>query len=370
MSLKLPDVLTIGLEEEYQIIDPKTRELTSYVRDFLEQGAVLFRDQVKPEFLQSQIEVGSHVCHNIRQLRQEVVRLRNVVGEIANKNNCEIIAAGTHPFSHWKDQIITDEERYQGLFNAMQYVAKRLLIFGMHIHIGIPGDDLRVDIMNQMRYFLPHILTLSTSSPFWRGENTGLKSYRNIVFEDLPRTGIPERFDSAEDYHSYVNTLVKCGSIDEPSKIWWDVRPHPVFPTLEFRICDCTTRVDEVVTIAAFIQALVAKLIRFRQQNQSWRIYRGSLIAENKWRAIKDGINGKLIDFGKEEEIPVADLMEEALELVDDVLDELGSREAVENIRNILKNGTSADRQLTKFEETGDLMAVVDQLIVETRENC
>jgi len=360
--------LTIGIEEEYQIVDKESRELTSFVSDFLEQGAILFRDQVKPEFLQSQIEVGSKVCKNVQEGREEICRLRNIVAEIAEKNNRMIVAAGTHPFSSWQDQLVTDRERYHGLLDSMQLVAKRLLIFGMHIHVGIEDRDLQIDIMNQMSYFMPHILTLSTSSPFWRGEKTGFKSYRSIVFEDLPRTGIPERFDSALEYDKYVNTLIDCGSIDEPSKIWWDIRPHSKFPTLEFRICDCTTKVDEVIAIAALIQALVAKLIQYRRNNQTWRTYRPSMIAENKWRAMKDGINGSLIDFGKKTEGLVPSLIEEIIDLVDDVLDPLGTREEVEYVRTILKNGASADRQLTCFEKTGSMKSVVDQLGAETLE--
>jgi len=360
--------LTIGIEEEYQIVDKKSRELTSFVSDFLEQGAVLFRDQVKPEFLQSQIEVGSKVCKNVQEGRQELCRLRSMVAEIADKNDRMIVAAGTHPFSSWQDQLVTDKERYHGLLDSMQLVAKRLLIFGMHIHVGIEDRDLQIDIMNQMSYFMPHILTLSTSSPFWRGEKTGFKSYRSIVFEDLPRTGIPEKFSSSREYDDYVNTLIECGSIDEPSKIWWDIRPHPKFPTLEFRICDCTTKIDEVISIAALVQALVAKLIQYRRSNQTWRTYRSSMIAENKWRAMKDGINGSLIDFGKKTEGLVSSLIEEIIDLVDDVLDPLGTREEVENIRTILKYGASADRQLANYEETGSLESVVDQLGAETLE--
>ena len=362
--------LTIGIEEEYQIIDPETRELTSYITEFLEQGAMVFRDQVKPEFLQSQIEVGSKVCQDIKEAKREVKKLRNLVGEIADKNNRKILAAGTHPFSRWNDQTITDRDRYHGLLDSMQYVARRLLIFGMHIHVGIPDRNLQIDLMNQMSYFMPHILTLSTSSPFWWGHNTGLKSYRSIIFEDLPRTGVPERFNSALEYDEYIGTLVNSGCIDEPTKIWWDIRPHPKFPTLEFRVCDCTTKVDEVIAIAALIQALVAKLIQLRRKNQTWRIYRRTLIAENKWRALKDGIHGNLIDFGKESEVPVKQLMEEMLELVDDVVDELGTRQEIEYIRTILEHGTSADRQVKCFEETGSLEAVVDQLIEETFEGC
>lgn len=362
--------LTIGIEEEYQIIDPETRELTSYISEFLDEGAMVFRDQVKPEFLQSQIEVGSHVCRNIKEARQEVTRLRCIVGDIAEKNGRKIVAAGTHPFSHWQDQVITDKDRYKGLVADMRMIAQRLLIFGTHVHVGIPDPDLRIDVMNQMTYFVPHIFALSTSSPFWMGQNTGLKSYRSVVFEDLPRTGLPEYFDSAQEYDTFLHTLISTGCIDEATKIWWDIRPHPKFPTLEFRMCDCVTKVDEVIAIAALIQAVVAKLIQLRKNNQSWRIYRRSFIAENKWRAIKDGLDGQLIDFGKEEAVPIRFLLTELLELIDDVVDELGVRGEIEYIHTMLKEGTSADRQLRRYQETERLEAVVDMLVEETITGC
>lgn len=362
--------LTIGIEEEYQIIDPETRELTSYVSKILDEGAVIFRDQVKPEFLQSQVEIGSHICRNVKEARQEVTRLRRIVYDIAEKHGRKIVAAGTHPFSRWQDQIVTDRDRYKGLQRDYQMLAQRLLIFGMHIHIGIPDPHLRIDIMNQMAYFVPHIFALSTSSPFWMGRNTGLKSYRSVIFEDLPRTGLPEYFSSPQEYNDFIETLIKTNCIEEPTKIWWDIRPHPKFPTLEFRICDCTTKIDEVMAITALIQSLVVKLIRLRKNNQSWRIYRRSLVAENKWRAVKNGIDGKLIDFGKQEEVPLRFLMEELLELVDDVVDELGTRQDVEYIRTILKEGSSADRQLRVYQETDSLEAVVDMLATETLIGC
>jgi carboxylate-amine ligase len=361
---------TLGIEEEYQIIDPNTRELTSYISEMLDQGTVLFRDQVKPEFLQSQIEVGSHICRNVKEARQEVTRLRSVVYEIAVKNNRKIVAAGTHPFSRWKDQLVTDRDRYKGLEQDMRMVARRLLIFGMHVHIGVPDPDLRIDVMNQMTYFVPHIFALSTSSPFWLGSPTGLKSYRSVVFEDLPRTGLPQYFESWQDYERYVKILIKTNCIGEPTKIWWDIRPHPNFPTIEFRMCDCITRIDDVIAVVALIQALVVKLTQLRKRNQSWRLYRQSLIAENKWRATKDGIDGKLIDFGKQEEVPFRFLAEELLDIVDDVVDPLGSRQEIEHIRTILKQGTSADRQLAVFQETNSLEAVVDMLAAETIMGC
>jgi carboxylate-amine ligase len=361
---------TIGIEEEYQIIDPDTRELTSYIQKFLEHGEVVLRDQVKPEFMQSQVEVGSQVCRNIKEARQEVIRLRRMVSEIAQAHGRRIVAAGTHPFSRWLEQEVTARDRYYGLAKDMGHVARRLLIFGMHVHIGIEDPELRIDIMNQVRYFLPHILTLSVSSPFWQGRDTQLKSYRSVVFEDLPRTGIPGYFSSHADYQRYLQALINTRCIENATKIWWDVRPHCKFPTLEFRICDCCTKVEETIAIAALFQALVAKLVRLRRNNQTWRIYRPELIAENKWRAIRDGIDGKLIDFGIGQEVPLRFLMNELLELIDDVVDELGTRQEIEYVHTILNEGTSADRQLRVYRETGDLKAVVDKLAEETVEGC
>jgi len=297
---------------------------------------MVFRDQVKPEFLQSQIEMGTKICRNIHDVRNEVNRLRRMVGDIADHSNHHIVAAGTHPFSRWQEQDFTDKDRYKNLVLDLQYVARRLLIFGMHVHIAIPDRELRLDIMNQVSYFMPHILALSTSSPFWLGEKTGMMSFRSVVFADLPRTGIPDHFASAGEYDHFVNTLVNTHCIDEPSKIWWDVRPHNRFPTLEFRICDCVTKIDDLISIVALLQAVVAKLIQFRRKNQSWRSYRRALLEENKWRAMKDGLDGDLVDFGKEKEVPIRDLIEEILDIVDDVVDPLGIREEIEHIHTII----------------------------------
>ena len=362
--------LTLGIEEEYQIIDPDSRELTSFISEFLEKGAVIFKDQVKPELLQSQIEIGSNVCRNINELENDLKSIRSSLGKFIEENGKKIAAAGTHPFSHWRDQVVTDKDRYHGLFDSMQYVAKRLLIFGMHVHIGIEDRNLQVDVMNQMRYFMPHILCLSTSSPFWLGEPTGFKSYRSIVFEDLPRTGIPENFSSFQSYERYVKTLVDSQTIDGPSKIWWDMRPHHTFPTLEFRICDCVTKADEAIAIAALIQALVAKMILLKSNNQTWRAYRGSLINENKWRAIKSGVNSNLIDFSNQTEVPFQDLFNEMMEFIDDVVDQLGSRKQIDYLQKIVKNGTSADRQLKIYSKNKDKNEIVDNLISETLEGC
>ncbi|WP_119067214.1 carboxylate-amine ligase [Aggregatilinea lenta] len=386
--------LTIGIEEEYQIVDPQTRELTSYVQQMMNRGHVVLGKQLKPEFMQSQIEVGSHICSDIKDARAEIVRLRQSVCEVAADAGAAIIAAATHPFSHWQDQRISEGERYDDLATEMRDAARRLLIFGMHVHLGFGQSDeamnLVVDILNQLRYFLPHILALTTSSPFWHGRDSGLKSYRSLVFENMPRSGIPPQFYSYTEYNDYVNVMGKVGSlgrrggtrketsnriaIGDPTKIWWDARPHPDLGTLEVRICDMCTDVNDAISVAALIQALVAKLIKLRNQNQSWRTYRGMFIDENKWRAVRYGIQGKLIDFGIGEEVPLRALMDELIEIVDDVVDDLNSRDEVAHIRTIAERGTSADRQLAIYHsalkggasEKEALFAVVDHLIMET----
>jgi carboxylate-amine ligase len=358
--------LTIGIEEEYQIIDPETRELTSYVQELLNRGRVVLADQIKPEFLQSQVEVGSHICENVKEAREEIVRLRRSLRELTAENGLEVAAASTHPFSSWQLQQVSEGERYVQHVEKLAELARRMLVFGMHVHVGIENRELMIDVMDQARYFLPHILALSTSSPFWHGRETGLKSYRSIVFQSLPRTGPPPAFSSWAEHQQFVETLIKTGSIDEPRKIWWDIRPHPSYPTLEFRVSDICTRADEAICVAAVIQAIVAKLIRLRESNQSWRRYRHHLITENKWRAVRYGLDGKLIDFGRQEEVDTKELILELREWIDDVVDELGSREEVDHVHTILAEGTSADRQLAVFRKTGSLNDVVDHLIRET----
>lgn len=361
---------TVGIEEEYQILEPESRELTSYVQELLDEGYLILRDQIKAEFLQSQVEVGSHICHSMEEARQELVRLRRSVADLAESKGLRMAAASTHPFSSWLQQRITPAERYAKHEAAMAEVARRMLIFGMHVHVGIEDKELMIDVMDQARYFLPHLLALSTSSPFWHGRKTGLKSYRSVVFETLPRTGPPPAFRSWGEYSHYLDTLVKTHCVEDGSTIWWDLRPHHKFPTLEFRVCDICTKVDEAVCIAALIVALVHKLIQLRRNNQSWRRYRHSLITENKWRAVRFGLDGQLIDFGKQAEVPMHRLVHELLELVDDVVDDLGLRSEVEYVHTILEEGTSADRQLAVYEETGDLKAVVDRIVEETLEGC
>jgi len=361
--------LTIGIEEEYQIINPATRELRSYVQRFLEHGQTVLHDQIRPEFLQSQIEAGTHICRNVQEAREEVIHMRRSIRELAKQEGLWVAAAGTHPFSSWARQEVAPFGRYPELAHFLQDVGRRLLIFGMHVHVGIEDHELLIDIMNQMRYFLPHLLALSTSSPFWHGRDTGLKSYRSVVFESLPRTGIPQCFASYTDYRAYVDMLLATGSLAEPTHIWWDVRPSEKFATLEVRIPDMCTRVEETLCLAALVQAIVAKLVRLRQANQTWRLYRKNFLDENKWRAVRYGITGKLIDFGKKQEVDFPTLAEEIVAWVDDVVDELGSRTEVEYVETILRQGTSADRQLAVYRREGDFQAVVDHLVAETQED-
>jgi len=374
--------LTLGIEEEYQIIDPESRDLRTYISELLTQDQIRPKKlDLKPELMQSQVEVGSRICQNIKEARGEIIRLRRDVLELADENGLKIAAASTHPFARWEDQIITEGTRYRELLDDMQGVARQLLIFGMHVHVGF-GDDpdsreLLIATMNQARYFIPHLLALSTSSPFWRGQNTGLKSYRSVIFESLPRTGIPHSFMSWADYKRYEMMLERVGAfgkLDKRAKIWWDIRPHPVYSTLEFRISDICTNVNDCICIAALFQAICAKLLKLRQQNMTWRQYRHVHITENKWRAVRYGVEGELIDFGIEQSVPFHVLAAELLELLDDVVDDLGSREEVGHISTILREGTSADKQLRVYRENGGddnqqeaLRAVVDFLVEETK---
>ena len=361
--------LTLGIEEEYQIVDPETGELRSYITQVLDSDGQITIEGIKPELHQSVVEVGSRVCSTPTEIRDEVVRLRRAVIELAAKDGLAVLAAGTHPYSSWMEQEITPLERYLGVEQDLQDLARKNLIFGMHVHVGIEDRDFLIDAMKVSRYFLPHILALSTSSPFWMGRSTGLRSYRSVQWRNFPRTGIPPTFSSYAEYEHIVRSLVNANAIPDASKIWWDLRPHHLYPTLEFRLCDICTRIDEAVCIAAIIQALVAKLWKLRRDNMTFRVYPLSLIEENKWRAVRYGVAGNLLDLGKETERPARELLEELIGwFLDDVLDDLGSRAEVEYAHTIFERGTSADRQLAVFEETGDLKTVVDHLVAETRE--
>jgi carboxylate-amine ligase len=364
-----PPSLTIGVEEEYQIIDPNTRELRSYITQMLEDSRLILREQVKAELHQSMVEVGTEVCRTPAEARAELVRLRREIVGLAARSGLKIAAAGTHPFSSWQTQEITPFERYLGVKQDMQDLAQQLLIFGTHVHIGIEDRDFLIDAMNVARYFLPHILCLSSSSPFWVGRNTGLKSYRSIIFRHFPRSGVPPVFGSWGELSYLVDTLVRTNCAPDGTKLWWDARPNWKYPTLEFRVCDVCTRVDEAVCIAALFQALIAKLWKLRRDNLTFRVYPTALIEENKWRAVRYGLDGRLLDLGKQVELPARELVREFIEwFLADVIDDLGSRKEVEYAFKILEGGSSADRQLATFARTGDLKDVVDQLVRETEE--
>lgn len=360
---------TIGIEEEYQTVDPRTYDLRSHIHtELMSQGQRQLKERVKAEMHQSVVEVGTGVCANITEAAIDLMDLRRQMIALTEQHGLKMVAGATHPFADWRAQDIHPDERYTRVVEDMQIVARANLIFGLHVHVGIEDKEATIQLMNQIRYFLPHLLALSSNSPFWIGMNTGLKSYRCKVFDRFPRTNIPDTFMSWSDFDNYVNLLIRTGCIDNGKKIWWDVRPHPVFGTLEIRVCDIPMRVEETLAIAALIQATVAKLYKLHSKNQSWRDYSRALIMENKWRAARYGIEGSMIDFGIEEEVPTRKLIHEYLEFVDDVLDELGSREAVQHIRWILENGTGADRQLRAYHQAGgDMKAVVDFMLTETK---
>ncbi|HET9137400.1 MAG TPA: carboxylate-amine ligase, partial [Candidatus Kapabacteria bacterium] len=322
--------LTIGIEEEFQLIDPVTRDLKSHILQIIEDNKTILAERVKPEIHQSVAEVGTGICQTAEDAAREVKGLRTFLKELAEAQGLRIAAAGTHPFADWRDQKITPNDHYDRLIEEMQLIARANLIFGLHVHIGIEDRDLQIQIMNEFRYFLPHLLALSTNSPFWLGSNTGLKSFRSKVFDRYPRTNIPDSYADYSEFDNFVKLLIKTGCIDTGKKIWWDIRPHPVFPTLEVRVCDIPLRMEETITLAALMQAIAAKLYKLRAKNLGYRQYRRALIMENKWRASRYGIRGKLVDFGKEDERDEVDLINELVEFVDDVVDDLGSRKQIE----------------------------------------
>ncbi len=359
---------TLGIEEEFAIVDPETRELRSHIQEILEGGKVLLKEQIKPEMHQSVVELGTEICTSISNAREHVVELRSKLASLANKGNLRIASVGTHPFSKWQDQLITEGERYKEIVKDMQRLARANLIFGLHVHVGIPNRESAIQVMNQARYFLPHIYALSTNSPFWGGQDTGLKGYRLKVFERFPRTGIPDAFDSLSEYEDFCKLLVKTGCIDNPKKIWWDIRLHPFFDTLEVRVCDAQSRVDDTLAIAALIQAVIAKLYKLLKYNTTFRVYRRRVLDENRWRASRYGIEGKLIDFGREAEVETRSLLNELMEFVATEVDELDSKQEMAHIERIMREGTGADRQLAVFHQTNDMRAVVDQIVAETYE--
>ncbi len=374
MALKAP-AFSFGIEEEYHLVDRATRDLAAAPQKLMDDCHAQLGGQVSPEFLKSQIEIGTPVCRSFRDARQHLAHLRGTIGRIAAEHGLAPIAAATHPFARFHDQSHTEKERYQALARDLQVVGRRLVISGMHVHFGIEGDDeLRIDLMNQVRYFLPHLLVLSTSSPFWQGHNTGLKSYRLSILDVLPRTGMPGRFSSWDEYHQTVSVLVKGGAIEDATKIWWDLRPSHRFPTLEMRISDVCTRLDDAVAVAALFVCLCRMLYRLRRANQSWRSYPVLLLEENRWRAKRYGVEGTLFDFGKGTLVPFRELLEEILELIAEDAAAFGCEAEVAHARVIGREGTSADRQIAIYEQliaagasqSEALKGVVDMLIGET----
>jgi len=359
---------SLGIEEEYQTVDPETRDLRSHIAtEMLEQGRLRLEERVKSEMHQSIIEVGTRVCKNIHEAREDLYDLRRNMIRLADENRLMLVAGATHPFSNWRSQEITPDPRYTQVVKDLQQVARANLIFGLHVHVGIEDREAAIRIMNSMRYFLPHILALSTNSPFWQGMETGYKSYRSKVFERFPRTNLPDSFSSYSEFENYVNLLIKTNCIDNAKKIWWDIRPHPFFNTIEVRICDIPMRADESVAIAGLIQATAVKLYELHERNQDFRQYSRALLMENKFRAVRYGLDGQLIDFGRETECDERHLIGEYLSFVEDVVPDLGLEREMDTIRNILETGSGADRQLRVFRETNDLNAVVDYMAAETR---
>ncbi|MGE3066927.1 MAG: carboxylate-amine ligase [Hyphomicrobiaceae bacterium] len=368
---------TLGIEEEYLLVDRTTRDLVAdQPREFSDACEAALSGRVSPEFLRSQIEVGTGICRTVAEAAGELADLRTTLAATADRFGLAPIAASTHPFARWSRQQPTDRERYRAIAADLAGVGRRLVICGMHIHIGIEDDELRIDLMNQARYFLPHLLTLSTSSPFSEGEDTGLKCYRLAAYQELPRTGLPGRFSGWDEYRRTVDVLVRAGVIEDASKIWWDLRPSPRFPTLEMRITDVCTRIQDAAGVAALYVCILRLLYRLRRSNQSWRGYPVFLLAENRWRAMRYGVRGTLFDFGKGELVPFRDLVEELLAMVAEDAAALGCTAEIAHVRRIAAEGTSADRQLARFKQAladGEppeqaLMSVVDHLIAETRD--
>lgn len=357
---------TLGIEEEFQVIDPETRKLRSHIQELFTEGETRLRDEIKREMHDSVIEVGTPICHNIQDAQREVTRLRREIIRLTRENGLRIAAAGTHPSTHWSEIPIVDAPRYLKIISDLGMIARANLIFGLHVHVAVEDDETRIHLLNQARYFLPHILALSVNSPFWCGRDTGWKSYRTKVFERFPRTGIPDPFRSWGEYKEFLDILIASDCLDDGKKIWWDLRIHPHFPTIEYRICDVPMRVEETICIAAIFQALTHTLWKLHRRNMSWRLYRRALIMENKNRAAKSGLDGKLVDFGLMTQVDTRSLIEELLELITESARELGCLEEVMYAHEIMKMGAGADRQLRVWKETQSFEAVVDYIIGET----
>jgi len=376
MTIDIPQ-FTLGIEEEYLLVDKETRGLVvNPPESLLKECKEVLGNQVTNELLLSQIEIGTKVCNNIQEAREDLAKLRKHIVEVTGRHGLAPIACSTHPFSRWSEQEQTPKDRYELLTNEMQAVARRMLICGMHVHVGINDDDLRIDLMSQLAYFLPHLLALSCSSPFWNGENTGLKSYRLTIFDNLPRTGLPTEFQSYSDYKRHIEILINAGVMEDSTKLWWDIRPSARYPTLETRIMDVCTRIDDAISIAALLVSTIRVLYRLRIKNQRWRDYSSMLIRENRWRAMRYSFDDGLIDFGIGSIVPFEELLDEFVELALEDAKILGCEREVMETKDILNRGTSAHRQLKTYElsitsgknNEDALKDVVDMLITETAE--
>ena len=366
--MKAPS-LTLGVEEEYLVVEPETGELVESLPEQMlaECEALAQGQQVTPEYLRSQIEIGTRVCRSVAEVRESLYVLRRAVIDVAARHGLAPIAVSTHPFAHWQAQKHTARSRYDALSEEFQATANRLLICGMHVHVGIEEDELRIDLMNQASYFLPHLLALSTSSPLWEGMDTGLKSYRLTVFDTLPRTGLPERFASFSEFERLVGVMSQAGLIADSTHIWWDIRPSGRYPTLEMRIMDVCTDVEDAVCIAALVQSVMRMLWRLRAGNRRWRSYEPMLIYENRWRAMRYSFDKGLIDLGRGNVIPCAQLYEELLDLIREDAEALDCVAEVEHVRRILARGTSAHRQLAlrhRLLEEGRSQEEVDRALI------
>lgn len=369
------DKLTLGVEEEYLLVNPVTRNaVVSPPKRFLKECQKAIGGRVTPEFLRCQIEIATDICDTVGDAREQIANLRGEIARIAESMDMALMAASTHPFTPWKRQRPTEGERYERLDSDMQGAIRRMMICGMHVHVGLEDPEQRIDVQNQMRYFLPHMLALTTSSPFWEGQAMGMKSYRLSVFDGMPRTGIPEEIESYSEYERLINAIIAAGAIEDSTKIWWDIRPSAKFPTLEMRVCDVCTRLEDAMAVTAIYQALTRRILRLKKDNMKWRVYPAFLISENRWMAQRHGVSGRLIDFGTGKAVPYADILEELIAWIAEDAAALGCLAEVEHARTIVKRGSSACRQNEIYEHarTAGLRkrdafnAVVDDLVKET----
>ncbi len=366
----MPSQFSLGIEEEFQMVDSSTGHLCPRIQMVLEKGATLFGEKVKPEMLQSTVEIVTGICPNISAARLELRTLRHQLIDLLRPERMQLISAGTHPFALWQDQIsMSDDPRYAELEEELQDVARAVLIFGLHVHVGVKDKAMAVHIMNQARTWLPHLLALSTNSPFWAGRLTHIKSYRSIVWKAFPRNGIPDVFPHQDDFDRYVQTLVRSGCIDNGKKIWWDIRPHPFFDTVEFRVCDMPATLEDTLAVAALCQALVARLIWLDEHGMAVPVLPRTLLEENKWRASRYGLDAQILDFVHDRRLTMRESISELLDFVDVVVDDLGSRREINYLRELLADprGTGADRQIEVFQRTGNIKAVTQYLIEQTQ---